>query len=389
MVLWLWQHISFYNLHVDIPYVSIGETISWWEMRLPVLPALLIGTEARAVSIAERLVALSVLVVKNILVLGPTLMFSSEENLRLGNVSSAWELLLLPSSSALFLYLWDHLLTGHTLPKLPHVEFIGGVTAGHSKELKEKDLKEWADAARDGFVLCSFGSLLTAPSEEMLEKLFHLFFELQPFPVVFKLRREDLPASLEPNISRNVRLMDWLPQNDLLGHPNARLFITHAGTNGYSEALYHGVPLLAFPLLAPQKFMAMRIEALGYGKEASLLTMNGIDLAALAKELLADRRYREKVRKISKIIHARKHPNDVAADAIEHVLEFGSDHLRPHASYQLNIIQFYMLDVLLLLSILIIFLLMITMFIIFSILKCFWKCTTKFLMKPHIKTKAD
>ena len=97
--------------------------------------------------------------------------------------------------------------------------------------------------------------------------------------MVFKLRRENLPASLEPNVSSNVRLLDWVPQSDPLGLPNARLFITHAGTNGYSEALYHGVPLLAFPLVA-QKFMAKRIEALGYGKEVSLLTMNGTDLAA-------------------------------------------------------------------------------------------------------------
>ena len=89
---------------------------------------------------------------------GPTLKFHSEENLRLWNVSSVWELLALPSRSELFLHLWDPLLTGYLLPKLPHVEFIGGLTAGPAKELKDRDLKEWVDAARDGFVLCSLGS---------------------------------------------------------------------------------------------------------------------------------------------------------------------------------------------------------------------------------------
>ena len=376
-------------LFKGVPFVSVGETTSWWDMRLPVLPASLVGPEVSTVSLADRLTSLAFLILKSTSVLVPTLKFYKEANLRLGNVSSGWELLSLPSQSVLFLHLWDDLLTGYSLPKLPHVEFIGGVTAGPAKQLDDSDLKQWADAARDGFVVCSFGSVLTAPSEQMLEKLFHLFSELRPLPVVFKLRRHDLPESLKSKVAENVRLMDWLPQSDLLGHPNARLFITHAGTNGYSEALYHGVPMLAFPLIAPQKFMAMRIEALGYGKEASLITMNGTDLAALAKALLTDRRYQEKVRKISKIIQARKHPGDVAADAIEHVLEFGTEHLRPHASYQLNVIQFYMLDVLLLLYILIVFFIMITIFIIISGLKCIWRCSNKFLLKPHIKTKAD
>ena len=188
------------------------------------------------------------------------------------------------------------------------MESIGGVTAKPAKQLNDSDLKQWANAARDGFVVCSFGSVLKAPSEQILEKLFHLFSELRPLPVVFKLCRHDLPESLKSKVAENVRLMDWLPQSDLLGHPNARLFITHAGTKGYSEALYQVVPMLAFPLIAPQKFMAMpiRIEALGYCKQASILTMNGTDLAALAKALLTNRRYQEKVRRISKIIQARK-----------------------------------------------------------------------------------
>ena len=263
-------------------------------------------------------------------------------------------------------------MTGLSLPKLPHIEYIGGITAGPANELTS-DLKNWADAANDGFVICSFGSMLSNPTEAMLQKLFQLFSELQPHPVIFRLSHENIPVSLVSQVPPNVKLMEWLPQNDLLGHPNAHLFITHAGTNGYGEALYHGVPLVAFPLLVPQKFMASRIVALGYGMEADLFAMNASELAAISKKVLNDTRYRHRVRKISKIMKARKHPGDIAADAVEHVMEFGADHLRPNRSLSLNIIEFYMLDVICLVFFIIFVIVFIAVYLCICLIKCIWR----------------
>ena len=332
-------------------------------MRLPHLPATLIRTEQSTRSFFDRLPELVMIIARSTIFYIYDLQFYSEENFKLANVSSLSEYLSLPSRSSLFLFLWDSLMTGLILPQLPHVKFIGGVTARPAKELKS-DLKKWADKATDGFVVCTFGSFLVSPTESMLEKLFYLFSELQPIPVIFKLSRKQLPTRLNSRVPENVRMMDWLPQNDLLGHPNARLFITHAGTNGYGEALYHGVPLLAFPLIFMQKFMAGRIETLDYGKEGSLFTMNGSELVRLATEVLNDKRFRQRVGRVSKIIKSRKHPTEVSADAVEHVLEFGADHLRPKGSLSLNFLQFYTLDLLLLVYILTTGLLLITFYIV-------------------------
>lgn len=41
-----------------------------------------------------------------------------------------------------------------------------------------------------------------------------------------------------------IKLVEWFPQNDLLGHPNTLMLIGHGGTNGISECIFHAKPIL-------------------------------------------------------------------------------------------------------------------------------------------------
>lgn len=76
----------------------------------------------------------------------------------------------------------------------------------------------------------------------------------------------------------NVLISKWLPQQDLLGHPNIKLFITQGGLQSFEEAVLNGVPLLALPFIADQFGNAMRIEKLGIGLY--------LDYNTLSKEIL-------------------------------------------------------------------------------------------------------
>ena len=53
---------------------------------------------------------------------------------------------------------------------------------------------------------------------------------------------------------------------DLLGHPNTRAFLSHAGYLGLEEALCHGIPVLATPICYDQFDNAAEVERLGVGR---------------------------------------------------------------------------------------------------------------------------
>ena len=44
----------------------------------------------------------------------------------------------------------------------------------------------------------------------------------------------------------NVMVKDFLPQQDVLGHPNVKAMVTHAGYLSFEECLCHKVPIVSF-----------------------------------------------------------------------------------------------------------------------------------------------
>ncbi len=67
----------------------------------------------------------------------------------------------------------------------------------------------------------------------------------------------------------NVMLSKWLSQQDILGHPKVKLFITHGGLGSLIEAVYHGTPTLVMPCFGDQFSNAARSEGIGLGVSLS------------------------------------------------------------------------------------------------------------------------
>lgn len=130
-------------------------------------------------------------------------------------------------------------------PTMPNVVYIGGFQGKPSKPLPS-EFEEFVQSSGEHVIVVTLGTLLSDLGSE-LTKSFASAFASLPQKVVWR-HVGKRPATL----GNNTMLVEWLPQNDLLGHPKTKVFVTHGGTNGLYEAIYHGLPVLGIPLIDQQ-----------------------------------------------------------------------------------------------------------------------------------------
>nr|XP_019818419.1 PREDICTED: UDP-glucuronosyltransferase 2A2 isoform X1 [Bos indicus] len=164
----------------------------------------------------------------------------------------------------------------------------------------------------------------------------------KPLPKVLWRYKGKKPATL----GANTRLYDWIPQNDLLGHPKAKAFITHGGTNGIYEAIYHGVPMVGVPMFADQPDNIAHMKAKGAAVEVNINTMTSADLLNALRTVINEPSYKENAMRLKRIHHDQPvKPLDRAVFWIEFVMRHkGAKHLRP-AAHNLTWYQYHSLDV--------------------------------------------
>ncbi|XP_013141456.1 PREDICTED: UDP-glucuronosyltransferase 2B15-like isoform X2 [Papilio polytes] len=136
-------------------------------------------------------------------------------------------------------------------PVPPNVIYMGGLHLNSPKELPN-ELKEYLDNSTNGVIYFSFGSNVR-PSMLPQEKfaIFTKVFSQLPYNVIWKWDTDDFKVD-----SPNIKVYSWLPQSDLLRHPNVKVFITQGGLQSTDESIIGGVPLIAFPMLGDQWYNA-------------------------------------------------------------------------------------------------------------------------------------
>lgn len=117
-----------------------------------------------------------------------------------------------------------HRATSKPRPQMPGIINVGGAHIKPPKPLP-KDLKVFLDNSKHGVILFSLGSFIQ--STDMPPEIIAIFLN------VFSKLKQDIIWKFEddsmPNIPPNVKISKWLPQSDILAHPNVVLFITHGG----------------------------------------------------------------------------------------------------------------------------------------------------------------
>lgn len=132
------------------------------------------------------------------------------------------------------------------------------------------------------------------------------------------------------NMPKNVLARTWLPQNDILAHPNVKLFISHGGIFGSQEALHHGVPMLGIPFYTDQRVNIYRAQTLGFAIHVDFQNVTVESLRWAIFELLDNPSYTRKAFEYSRVFRERPlSAMDTAIFWIEYVIKFrGAPHLK-------------------------------------------------------------
>nr|Q64633.1 RecName: Full=UDP-glucuronosyltransferase 1A7; Short=UGT1A7; AltName: Full=A2; AltName: Full=UDP-glucuronosyltransferase 1-7; Short=UDPGT 1-7; Short=UGT1*7; Short=UGT1-07; Short=UGT1.7; AltName: Full=UDP-glucuronosyltransferase 1A7C; Flags: Precursor [Rattus norvegicus] len=259
-------------------------------------------------------------------------------------------------------------------PVMPNVIHIGGINC-HQRKPVSKEFEAYVNASGEhGIVVFSLGSMVSEIPEK---KAMEIAEALGRIPQTLLWRYTGTRPS---NLAKNTILVKWLPQNDLLGHPKARAFITHSGSHGIYEGICNGVPMVMMPLFGDQMDNAKRMETRGAGVTLNVLEMTADDLENALKTVINNKSYKENIMRLSSLHKDRPiEPLDLAVFWVEYVMRHkGAPHLRP-AAHDLTWYQYHSLDV-------IGFLLAIVLTVVFIVYKsCAYGCRKCFGGKGRVK----
>lgn len=181
----------------------------------------------------------------------------------------------------------QHFSIGFPQPAAPNMIDVGGmhINRAAAKPLPD-DMRRFVEQAPHGVVYFSMGSNIQSANlpAQKRDDLLRAFARLKQ-RVLWKWEVPDLPGKPD-----NVMINSWFPQDDVLAHPNVKLFITHGGLLSTMEAIYHGVPIIGIPIFGDQTLNMFRAENAGYGLTIQFANLTETSIEWALGEILGEKK---------------------------------------------------------------------------------------------------
>lgn len=187
------------------------------------------------------------------------------------------------------------------------------------------------------------------------------------------------------DLPSNVVIQKWLPQNDILAHPNVVAFISHGGVFGMVESVWNAVPMVLIPFFGDQHRNTKRAVRAGYGIYLPYLKIkNEFSVCQAVHELLTNKSYSDKAREVSAIFRSNLvPPMQEAMFWIEYAAKFrDASHLKSKA-VSMNWFAYLLLDVWLVVAFAVA-----SVVVLIGIVLC-WCCGRCRKRSPFEKTKKE
>lgn len=152
--------------------------------------------------------------------------------------------------------------------------FIDGPTSSSispNASLRNEDNSclTWLDSKPPRSVIyVSFGSLVTLSHQQLLEFWHGLVNSEKYFLWVIRIDSiiqdgiRNTPVELELATKERGFIINWAPQERVLSHEAIGGFLTHSGWNSTLEAMFSGVSMICWPLIADQHINSRCVEKL-------------------------------------------------------------------------------------------------------------------------------
>lgn len=263
-------------------------------------------------------------------------------------------------------------IAGYARPLLPNVIQIGFLHVRPPIPLPS-EFEIFLSNSKHGVIYCSFGTNVKSDLLDIdLVQIMLSVFGTSKYDILWKYDGE-----LESE-HKNIKIVNWVPQQDILAHPYVKLFITQGGAQSRDEAFVRGVPLLVIPFFADQIDTGIKLTELGI---ATILYPNEITselLGSRINEMTENKKYMERSKELARLaIDVPMSPVQTAVWWIEYTIRNKNI---PQFKYKnLPRYQYFLLDI-------IGFHLVILIFIVFVTYKIVKKCQESKVISQHRKT---
>ncbi|ODN01700.1 UDP-glucuronosyltransferase 1-8 [Orchesella cincta] len=203
----------------------------------------------------------------------------------------------------------------------PWIVSVGGMHCTDKTNPLPDNIRHFIESWDNGIIYFSFGTYMKLPLLPQRHKD-AIFGAIRKFPSIgFLMKWNGGPVSKD--IPENVMTGEWLPQQEILSHPNVRAFISHGGLLGTQEAVFHAVPVIVFPFFAEQDYNAQRIHSAERGIMMEICDLTEAKLENAIREILTNPRYKQNMKQVSQIFRDRPStPVDTAAWHVEYALRY-------------------------------------------------------------------
>lgn len=183
---------------------------------------------------------------------------------------------------------------GKVVNRLPRVTAIGPFPP---LGIERTQSVPWLDDQPDGSVLyVSFGSRTAMSREQIRELGDGLERSGCRFLWVVKEKKVDREDGgelgevvgdgfMERVKERGLVVKNWVNQEEVMSHKAVGGFLSHCGWNSVSEAMWNGVPILAWPQHGDQKMNAFVVERIGMGLWAEAWGWGGGEVVVKGEEI--------------------------------------------------------------------------------------------------------